>query len=87
ALQTLIESLAPDVVATNEPKRIRCGAPDFILTRGPVPVGYIEAKDLGTNLDAAERSEQVVRYREALGNLILTDYLEFRWYESGERRE
>ena len=26
------------------------------------------------------------RYRDGLANLILTDYLEFRWYVSGELR-
>jgi hypothetical protein len=33
ALKTLIESLAPGVTATNEPKRVECGAPDFIVSR------------------------------------------------------
>jgi hypothetical protein len=32
------------------------------------------------------RSPQLKRYRAALPNLILTDYLEFRWYVGGERR-
>ncbi len=29
ALKTLIESLAPGVTATNEPKQVECGAPDL----------------------------------------------------------
>ena len=33
ALKALIESLAPGVTATNEPKRVACGAPDFSLTQ------------------------------------------------------
>ncbi|RJP27210.1 MAG: DNA methyltransferase [Candidatus Omnitrophota bacterium] len=86
ALKHLIESLAENITATNEPKRIACGAPDFIVTRGLVPVGYIEAKDVGKNLDEAEKSEQMTRYRESLGNVILTDYLEFRWYVAGKHR-
>ena len=45
-LQHLIEALAPGVIATNEPKRQACGAPDYILTRNDIPVGYIEAKDV-----------------------------------------
>jgi len=45
-LQQLIETLAPDVSATNEPKRIRCGAPDYVLMRKDIPIGYIEAKDI-----------------------------------------
>jgi hypothetical protein len=47
ALKALIESLAPGVTATNEPKRVECGAPDFIVSRkaahDPVTLGYIEA--------------------------------------------
>ncbi|MCL5103729.1 MAG: N-6 DNA methylase [Armatimonadetes bacterium] len=86
ALKTLIESLEPAIIATNEPKRETCGAPDFILTKGHVPIGYIEAKDVGKSLDEVERGEQLDRYRESLGNLILTDYLEFRWYVGGEHR-
>src|SRR4030042_1641728 len=54
--------------------------------RGPVLLGYLEAKDVGISLDTEERSPQLKRYREALPNLILTDYLEFRWYVNGERR-
>ncbi len=86
ALKQLIESLDSAITATNEPKRIACGAPDYIVTRGSLPLGYIEAKDLGADLDAVEVSEQLQRYRAGLGNLLLTDYREFRWYVAGERR-
>ena len=44
-LQQLLESLVPDIRATNEPKRQSCGAPDYILTKKDIPVGFIEAKD------------------------------------------
>ncbi|MFO7918867.1 MAG: hypothetical protein R6V13_12405, partial [Anaerolineae bacterium] len=64
-----------------------CGTPDFIISRGQAPVGYVEAKDVGANLDAAERSEQMDRYRDSLNNLLLTNYLEFRWFVEGEHRE
>jgi hypothetical protein len=86
ALKTLIESLAPGVVATNEPKRVACGAPDYIVTRGQTPLGYVEAKDVDVSLGKTERSEQLRRYLESLGNLVLTDYLKFRWYVGGEHR-
>ena len=46
-LSKLIETIVPDVIATNEPKRQQCGAPDYILTKKDVPVGFIEAKDIG----------------------------------------
>jgi hypothetical protein len=91
ALKTLIESLAPGVTATNEPKRVECGAPDFAVTEkrahGPVTIGHIEAKDVGKDLGEIEKSDQMKRYLPALANLILTDYLEFRWYINGEHRQ
>ena len=87
ALKSFIEQLADGVTATNEPKRVRCGAPDYVVTRGETPLGYVEAKDVGRPLDREEKSEQMERYLEGLDNLILTDYLEFRWYVRGERVE
>ncbi len=86
ALKALLESLGDGIVAVNEPRRIECGAPDFVVTRGSTTIGYVEAKDVGKSLDEAERSEQLRRYRDSLTNLVLTDYLEFRWYVDGERR-
>jgi hypothetical protein len=87
ALEALLEATGDGVRAVNEPKRVECGAPDYIITRAGTPIGYVEAKDVGTSLDAGERSEQMRRYRASLNNLILTDYLEFRWYVEGEHRE
>ena len=85
-LQELLEALYPGVTATNEPKRIKCGAPDFIITNKQTPLGYIETKDIGISLDQIERTDQMKRYLGSLANLILTDYLEFRWYVSGQLR-
>ena len=57
-LQQLIESILPDVKATNEPKRQACGAPDYIITRKDIPIGYIEAKDIGDpDLDGKRKAE------------------------------
>ncbi len=55
-----------------------------MIQRGAEPLGYIEAKDIGENLDKVQKSEQLKRYRDSLNNLILTDYLEFRWFLEGE---
>ena len=84
ALKNYIESLGNGITATNEPRRIACGSPDYIITRGYAPLGYIEAKDVGINLDKSENTDQLARYRAGLRNLILTDYLEFRLYRNGE---
>lgn len=95
ALKSLIEKLATGIVAINEPQRIACGAPDLVILKdvtglgdpaGLRPLGYIEAKDVGKSLDDVERTGQLKRYLAALPNLVLTDYLEFRWYVDGERR-
>ncbi len=87
AVRALIEALGgAGAEAVNEPAHGDYGAPDFIVQRRGVPIGHVECKDIGANLDAEEESEQLRRYRDALPNLILTDQLEFRWYAEGERR-
>jgi hypothetical protein len=47
---------------------------------------HLEAKDIGIALKGLEKKDQMKRYFNALGNLILTDHLEFRWYVGGELR-
>ncbi len=86
ALAVLLQTY-PAIKAINEPTRIACGAPDFAVLKGGFIVGHIEAKDVGADLNAVERSPQLKRYLDALPNLILTDYLEFRWYVDGAHRE
>jgi len=76
-LQQLLESLLDDVLVINEPKRIACGSPDYVLTRKEIPIGYIEAKDIGDPLKKTLKSEQLQRYTASLDNLILTDYINF----------
>ncbi|NLN24777.1 MAG: N-6 DNA methylase [Bacteroidetes bacterium] len=87
-LQQLLESLVPEIRATNEPKRQSCGAPDYILTKKDIPVGFIEAKDIGDkDLDGTRKAgnkEQFDRYKASLNNLIFTDYINFHLYREGE---
>lgn len=82
-LQNLLSALLPGVLITNEPARIECGAPDYILTKKEIPVGYIEAKDIGVDLKSKTLKEQFDRYRASLNNLIFTDYLDFHFYKDG----
>lgn len=84
-LQNLLTSLVKEIDVINEPRRQQCGAPDYIIQKKEIPIGYIEAKDIGAALDKVEHSEQIKRYTGALDNLILTDYLEFRFFKSGEK--
>ena len=45
-LQQLLTDMLHGFIVTNEPARISCGAPDYIISRGDMPVFYIEAKDI-----------------------------------------
>lgn len=87
-LGRLLETLLPDVRVTNEPKRFQFGAPDYILTKKDIPVGFIEAKDIGDQdlygKKKAGHKEQFDRYKKSLDNLIFTDYLKFVFYREGE---
>ncbi len=85
-LQTLLETIVTEVLVTNEPSRIACGAPDYVLTKKDIPVGYIEAKDIGDpDLDGKKiNKSQFDRYKASLNNLIFTDYLDFHFYIDGE---
>ncbi|GHT11759.1 DNA methyltransferase [Planctomycetales bacterium] len=82
-LKTLIEAFDPLIIATNEPARQRCGAPDFVLTKKQRPLGYIETKTIGKDLDSPEYQEQFKRYLGALPNIIFTDYLRFQFWREG----
>ena len=86
AIMKLVGALTPNLVATNEPKRIACGAPDIILTEKGVPVGYIETKaPFDDDLEGrAANKEQFERYLASLDKIIFTDFLRFRFYEHGE---
>ena len=84
-LQALLEHMLKDVTVTNEPRQIDCGAPDFVLTRNNIPLGYIEAKDIEKNLDDKAHKDQLHRYTESLDNLIFTNYLEFRLFRDSQQ--
>lgn len=88
ALKKLLESADTGLNAVNDPARTEIGMPDFVVLRqsGNVTIGIVEAKDIGNQLSRAEKTQQLKRYMK-YGNLILTNYLEFRWYVDGEKRE
>ena len=88
ALHRLLESADTGLIAVNDPARTEIGMPDFVVLRkqGNIPIGIVEAKDIGNQLSRTEKTPQLKRYM-AHSNLILTNYLEFRWYVNGEKRE
>jgi len=84
AFHDLISGFDPTLTVLNDPARSEHGNPDFVFLRGDLTAGYAETKDVGTDLDKTEKSDQLKRYF-GYSNLILTDYLEFRFYRNGER--
>ena len=84
-LEVLINKLSPNVNVTNEPSKVTdCGNPDFLISKKHIPIGFIEAKDIGKNLGSKQYNEQFNRYKAALDNLVITDYLHFQFFVSGE---
>jgi predicted helicase len=84
-LETLIRELVIGIEITNEPANVTdCGNPDYVITKGKIPVGYIEAKDIGKDLNSKSYKEQFGRYKKALDNLIITDYIWFQFFQNGE---
>jgi len=87
ALLKLLQQLLPDVDTTNEPGRVMPGgAPDYVLKRDQIPLGYIEAKNIDKSLDDKLFSEQFNRYLQSLDNLVFTNYLQFRFHRDGDTK-
>lgn len=86
AFEALFADLDPEIFALNEPKRVKCGAPDFIVTKGDIVIGHVEAKDLHIGLRGMKdvNKNQQDRYRAALSNLIYTNALDWDFYRDGE---
>jgi len=66
----------------HDARAIHGNKPDFVVLNYDIPILYIETKDIGISLDKVEKSEQMRRYY-GYTNLVLTDYLEFRFYRNG----
>lgn len=86
ALQRLMENFE-DTTAINDPARSQHGMPDFVFLKKSnqkIIKGYAEAKDITVSLDKTEKTDQMDRYH-GYANLFLTDYLEFRFFENGQK--
>jgi len=84
-LEVLLRNMVTTVEVTNEPANVTdCGNPDYVITKGKIPIGYIEAKDIAKDLNSKSYKEQFTRYKNALDNLIITDYLWFQFFQNGQ---
>src|SRR3989344_3493511 len=80
-LKGLFESISVKRI-DHDARAVEGNKPDFIVVKGEIPILYIEAKNIGVSLDKVEKSEQMARYY-GYTNLVLTDYVEFRFYRNG----
>lgn len=87
ALLGLFQSIDSALTVVNEPKKAAVGAPDFIFSRGDVPIGWCEAKDLDKDIVKLRdySKEQKERYKRGLPNLLYTNGLDFEFIRDGER--
>ena len=87
-LQAYLQELLPGYLVTNEPARIACGAPDYVITTraNGHPVAYVEAKDIDDpDLKGLKAHRaQFDRYKGALARVVFTDCLVFHLYIHGE---
>ncbi len=63
------------------------GAPDFLVTKDFLTLGYIENKRVNANLDNIIKSDQILKYTKLSPNIILTDYLRFVLLNLNEKNE
>lgn len=89
ALEILLNASAhgadSNIRIVHEAKKVRGkGGPDFKVMRSGMILGYVEDKAIGVNLDEVLKSDQITRYKQLSGNILLTDYLQFIWLKDGK---
>ena len=85
AIRDLFRDIGNGVDALNEPKQVECGAPDFLVTKNEFSIGYVEAKNVGVNLEKMSKlnHDQKMRYQSAFSNLIYTNCYDWQFYREG----
>jgi len=95
ALEELVQKLLPDYLVTNEASLSAADRPDLTIWQKikdprqvellkPIPVAYVEHKDIGVDLDDSENKKQLKRYLN-LGNVVHTNNTTFRFYINKEK--
>lgn len=84
-LQTIVDAKSAKVDVIHEAKKAQSGygAPDFKFKVGGSILGYLENKKSGEDLDRVIKSEQITKYKQLSGNLLITNYLEWIWLKDG----
>lgn len=86
-LEELLKNFKENSQIIIEARRSAVGIPDFkVQNEKNLLVGYIEAKDLGRNLDhlSNNEQEQITKYKKEYPKLMVTNFTEFRLYENAQ---
>ncbi len=87
-LESLLTKFQEGSQVIVEPRKSAVGIPDFkVSTAKELLIGYVEAKDLGRDLDRLNPGEnaQIEKYKKEYPKLIVTNFVEFRLYENGNQ--
>lgn len=89
-LETLLNALkgeSKSIYIKHEPNNDKegRGAPDFLITKDSLTLGYIENKRVNADLDSIAQSPQIEKYLRLSDNLMLTDYLRFCLVRKNDR--
>lgn len=87
-LEYLLKSFQKGSQIIVEARKSSVGIPDFkVKTDKGLLIGYIEAKDLGRDLDRLTKGEQdqIGKYKHEYPKLIVTNFIEFRLYENAKQ--
>lgn len=91
ALEGLLQEFAAKgkgIKVQHEPRRVADkGAPDYRITAKGMILGYVEVKSIGADLNKILKSDQIAKYRQLSGNILLTDYLDFIWIDEKQVKD
>ena len=86
-LLNLLKSHDKKLKVTNDSVFIACGTPNYIITKNNIPLGFINAEDIGQDFKSNFLKDKFDRYITSLSNILITNYLEFHFYTNGELRK
>jgi hypothetical protein len=77
-LHDLLKALGDDLTPVNDAKKSDVGAPDFIILKGDIPIGHLEAKDINLDIRKDRKGrvlsfDDVKHYQRILKILAETD--------------
>ncbi len=88
-LRGISEAMHPQILVIHERASLEYTTfrPDFVVERNQEPVSCIETKPLGEDLRPILSSTQLQNYRRQYDHVILTNYLEWYWFQRGEETQ